>query len=71
MHNPEQDAKRYRHRAEEFRALAEDAEPTPRLGYLHLAKAYDELAGRLDQFAAEFRAFVYTDGSSRPRALGS
>jgi len=53
MHDPEQDAKRYRDHAEEFRGLAEDAAPTPRQAYLRLADAYDDLALRLDRVAAD------------------
>jgi len=57
MHNPERDAKRYRDRAEAFRAMAENA-VEPRESYLTLAKAYDDCAARLDLIAATIRELV-------------
>jgi len=64
MDNPDQDARRYRAQAQKFRTLAEDAEPRPRETYLHLAKAYDEVAERLDEVAVTLRVFVYETETS-------
>ena len=60
MHNPERDARRYRNRAHGFRLMAteETTKPTEREGYLQLATAYDDVAGRLDLIASEIRALA-------------
>ena len=70
MGGPEADARRYREKAEVFRTLAGIATSEITQGTcLHLARAYEDLAARLDLIAAVIEEHVQlSDETEAPRA---